>query len=237
MRDWLEAKLKKLSLSEESEGYLLGRGAQEHTLKRLGVCEWVPFGDPCPNRDFSYRYGQKGEALTDHLVFPVRSPRGKLLGIEARSWREKAIQKFFIEPDFQWNPMWVGLTGSMRKLHESGVVYLVEGVFDLFALDWVVPTNAVVLASGRAGLTKRQADFLERYAREVHIVYDMDAAGRRAVEGHLDEDSGTFKMGLLQSLQKRGISFVSDHKYRAKDPGEIWDAEGVEGLKRHFGGI
>ena len=48
--EWLEAHLTTLPLSEDCEGYLLGRGASPDTLERLGIREWEPASTPRSQR-------------------------------------------------------------------------------------------------------------------------------------------------------------------------------------------
>jgi DNA primase len=110
----------------------------------------------------------------------------------------------------------------MDKIWKGGTVWVVEGVFDLFALNWAVPDKDVVLASLRARLTKNHINFLQRYASSVNLVYDRDEAGR----------VGTHR--ALKDFRSNGID-GRDFPYNGgKDPGELWDRYGSQGLIKSF---
>jgi DNA primase len=127
-----------------------------------------------------------------------------------------------LEPDSKWIAPWIGIQQAMPSLWEGFEVWVVEGLFDLFALDWVVPERVTVLSSLKARLTKNHVRFLRRFASSVCMVYDLDEAGHK----------GTRK--ALYDLKEVGVSCRSLVYKGGKDPGEIWDRNGVEGLKKSF---
>lgn len=241
MREWLRAALKpKGPLPEAAEGYLLGRGMRERTIHRLGITLWTPPQTPAPDEAFRERYGEngRGEYLAGRLVCPALSPRGDLLGFEARSWQgEKRITDYRL-PEASWNPFFLGLTPeAMRKLWDGGDVWIVEGLFDLAPMERVVPGKDVVLATVRAKLSDAHIAFLKRILKPsamVHMVYDNDETGRKQIDGWVDEKTGKRRWGALQRLGHVGVG-CRDIPYRGgKDPGEIWDTGGEEALRRAF---
>jgi DNA primase len=111
-------------------------------------------------------------------------------------------------------------------------VWVVEGLFDMFAMEWVIPERDVVLSSIRAAMTRWHIEFLRRFHSKVYMTYDRDETGRRGIQGYVD-DSGKRKMGAMDILRKEGLECV-DVPYRGgKDPGELWDKYG-KGIKDHF---
>lgn len=230
---WLAEHLSTLSLSEECEGYLMGRGASEGLVSRLGIREWTPSSTPCPNTHFTSRYGPCGEKLDGMVVIPLYAPSGTLVGIEARSRFEKRVTDFRL-PEAGWNPVAINAPRVAEALWSGGSVWVVEGVYDLCALDWVIPKTDAVLATLRAGLGRDVVEFFARFCtNRVYMVYDNDETGRKATNGWVDDVTGKRRFGALESLRHAGLIAV-DYRYCGKDPGEVWSKRGMEGLKSAF---
>lgn len=231
---WIEEHLTSLSLSEEAEGYLLGRAATLESIERLGFVVWEPSSTKAPSEAFRKRYGDRGEMLSGMITYPLRSPCGTILGFESRSMVEKRISEFRT-PESAWNPVLVNTPESVRRMWAGGSVWVCEGVFDLLALELVVPPGDAVVATLRAGLSKRHVDFLARFCRDrVYMVYDNDDTGRKATLGWTRPD-GKFQRGALDLLRRAGLPVI-DFRYRGKDPGEVWSSGGLPKLRRVFVG-
>lgn len=232
---WLSEVLQRLPLSEEVEGYLLGRGVQEGTIAATRFCTWSPFflsePSPCPN--FCKMAGDYGEYIDGFLVTPVVSPRGKLIGIEARNIHKKKILDYRL-PEANWNPFFLGMQKAMPKLWAGGDVWVAEGLFDIAPLEWFVPEKDAVLATVRAQLSKAHVEFLRRFCKgTVYMVYDRDETGQKGMHGWVDQ-TGRERWGAVKQLERVGLQCVVYPYYGGKDPGEIWDQGGVEAVKRAF---
>ena len=231
--NWLEEILVKMTLTEEVEDYLLGRGAKEATIREEGIVTWSPPSQAVTDAVFCRRYGPYGEKIAGYLVTPVRSPKGALIGFEARSIRQKAISDFrFVEA--AWNPFWLGTRRAMPKIWAGGDVWIVEGLFDLCPLEWAVPEKDAVLASVRARLSACHVEFLRRFCKgQVNMVYDQDPAGRAGMHGWTDE-TGKKKMGALERLRRVGLVCRDVPFQGGKDPGQIWDRGGAKAVQAAF---
>lgn len=237
---WLNETLTECSLSDAQREYLLARGAKEERIHTLQVTGWNP--DLCPPQGDTewLKFGSLGKAeqMRGRLVFPHLSGQGRLLGVDFRSCQgSKRISRYNL-PEAAWVPSFVGLNPSVMDRIWKGVeIWLVEGVFDLFALDWVVPSTSIILGCGRAGLNQLQFAFLDRFCDRTHPIYvcfDEDPPGRKGVEGFTHQETGQFFQGVRDRLRFKGFQVV-DVRYRGgKDPGEIWDRSGREGLERAF---
>ena len=234
MSNWLAEHLAGCSLGEDVEGYLLGRGAKEESYLAMGIKTWQPTSEPVPDVYFAKRYGEHGEKLEGHLACPIFSPKGKIVGMEARSIREKVINEFLLG-DAAWCPVWLGLTPeAMRRIWGGSDVYVTEGLFDLLPMEWVVPEQDVVLASLRAKLTDKHVEFLRRFCKGwVNMVYDLDEQGRKATHGWTDQN-GKYRWGALDALRRVELSCRDVPYSGAKDPGELWAGGGVEALRAAF---
>ena len=230
---WLEDHLQSLELSEEAEGYLYGRGAREESIASLGIKEWRPATTTSPSPHFRARYQDRGQRLDGYLVVPLRGPTGRLVGIEARSRFEKKITEFRL-PEASWNPVLLNAPETAQKLWNGGSVWVVEGLFDLLALMWVVPSTDAVLATLKAGLAKNHVEFLARFCTNtVYMVYDNDKAGRNATNGYVDHATNQRHLGALELLTRAGLKAV-DYRYGGKDPGEVWSSGGYRKLQQMF---
>lgn len=225
----LEKALRANSLTEEAEGYLLGRGVKESTYKALGAVVWQPLPEPLPLEGGWLRFGRegRGELLEGRLILPLRCPRGKLLGFEARSIYKKEIARFLL-PRAEWLPVWGNMTTeNMVKIWNGGNVWIGEGFFDAAALEWAVPEGDVCLASMRAKLTKKHIDFLKRFCRGiVNMVYDNDETGRLGTHGDGDRVWGALKSLQVAKIPCRDVLYTG-----GKDPGEVWVKRGADGLR------
>lgn len=222
MRDWLKDSLSKCSLTKDAEDYLLSRGTTLQAIQGLNLTVWEPPSEECPDDEFRERYWSRGKRLKGRLVCPYYSPRGHLIGMEVRQFKG---QKFISDircPEAAWNPVWICTKGSMEKIWSNGVVWLVEGLFDLVAMLWVVPSTDAILCSVTARLSRTQKMFIRRFAKVVFVVFDMDESGRRGTR-EVEKFCGANGINCFP-LSYRG----------GKDPGEIWDRGGNEELRRSF---
>lgn len=234
---WLRDAFKELTLTEEIEGYLLSRGGREETIKGMKLRTWGEISFDSPDPVFVYRYGERGEELVGHLVIPLYSPRGALIGIQTRDVARKGISRYLL-PEAIWNPIWIGLKWAMARIWAGGTIWIVEGLFDLFALEWIIPEGDVVISSIRAKLTRRQIQCLKRWGNYVNMVFDKDEAGKKGIHGYVD-DTGREIWGALRSLTYENVA-CREIRYRGSskdDPGQIWDRGGVEALREAFGSI
>lgn len=219
---WLSDHLQNLSLSEECEDYLLTRGVKRSSFEKMGEKTWERLSEPSPSVSFRKKYGNCGERLEDRLVCPLYSPKGEVIGIEARDIYEKKISRFLL-PKAEWNAVWIAHKDSAEKIWNGCSVWIVEGRFDLYTMEWVVPPTDVVLCSLRASLTPYHIDYLQRLKpQQVNMVYDQDETGKKG---------SFFAQKKLNSvyIPCEIINFVG-----GKDPNEIWSRGGLPLLQQTF---
>jgi hypothetical protein len=262
MSEWLQSALRSFTLTEDVEDYLFGRGVREETIRGEGMVTWqAPLTEPAPDSLFRDQCGDRGERLVGMMVCPVRSPRGTLLGFEARSIHKKRILDFRL-PVAKWCPFFIGTRLAMPAIWAGGDVWLGEGLFDKAPLEWAVPMRDAVLATVRAHLTPQQLDFLRRFVKgTVHVVFDHDDTGVKATHGYKD-DTGKARPGVLRLLERvvdpmtkqcvrcrtsllrdasrcdycgwSGLKCIDVPYSGGKDPGEIWDKGGATAIKAQF---
>lgn len=236
MNEWLTRALLASAegLPEEAEGYMLGRGLPCALASEMGVGVWHPPQEQCPDSTFSTRYGPTGHRVEGWISVPMWSPRGRLLGVEFRRWDgEKGSQKFYL-PDSRWLPVFTGMVPStLNRIWNGGDVWLVEGLFDL-AVAHVIPAKDVSWGNGGAKITYNQLTFLKRFLSPsawVHVCFDMDETGQNMAKGFAHPETGKRVWGVTERLQRVGIKARTVQYRGGKDPGEIWEERGNEGLR------
>lgn len=223
MEEWLTSNLKSMSLSNSHLKYLSSRGADLNN-KAIDFKTWTPPEQPAPCKRFTSAFGGQGQGLKDNFIIPVNCPRGRLVGFEARSFKEdgsKVVKKYNLDRG-EWTPYLLGSTDVFEALWNGMDFWIVEGVFDLVALKRVVPQ--AVGSTMRAGMDNLTLEFIKRYYQpttSVFVCYDNDETGRS-------------KTGLLvNQLKKIGVN-AYDWKYRGKDPNEVWQQGGDVSLRKNF---
>jgi len=209
--------------TEAAEDYFLGRGAKRETAQAMQLGEWV--GADIQDADFCKRYGEGGERLLGWYCWPMRTPTNRLVGVEFRNPARKETIKHLLHTNADAHAIWACRPDSFQRLWEGGAVWLVEGVFDLFALEWAVPTTDAVMACGRASLNKKQAESLRRLVpSHTYIVFDRDDAGGRGAD---------FAEKTLTGL---GMRYTRPAYGGGKDVGELWSKGGKQAVIAAFGG-
>lgn len=241
---WFDDALGRCSLDPDDLGYLLARGAREERVHELGLTTWRQEACEARQGDKEWtRLGREGQGsrVNGMLTVPLQSARGVVLGADFRTtWVDKKTVLRHLLPEAAWCPTFVGLTArAADQLWRGADLWLVEGLFDMFALEWVVGARGVVLGCGRADLSQQQDRLLQRIlspTAAVYVVFDEDEAGRRGAAGGVDPKTGKYHRGAIARLRARGVRVV-DVRYSAKDPGALWDAGGRPALQRAFGSL
>lgn len=167
---------------ETSERFLLGwapgdgwadalvrRGATAADLKKLGLAS-------------DSRHGRGLYPLfRDRLMFPIRDLSGRVIAFGGRLLGKADGPKYINSPE---SPIYhkgrhlYGLDAARPAIRESGRVMLVEGYMDAIALAQAGLGNAAGVLG--TALTTDQLRLARRFADEIVVCFDGDAAGRRA---------------------------------------------------------
>jgi len=226
MYDWLEEILSTMFVSPAHYAYLKSRGVDENTgiLFHTFDPNKIKINIPCPR--FVSNFGTKGERLKDHLIIPVSCPRNKLIGFEARTWDSecnKRVHKYMLDRS-QWLPTLINAHKVVESLWNGDDIYIVEGIFDLVALQKAVSPHHTVCSTMRAGIDENTIKLFERFytpMSSIYMCYDNDETGKAKSQD------------VLRKLSKLGMR-VFECKYRGKDPNDLWTREGIEGLNKYF---
>jgi len=124
--------------------------------------------------------GEPYDRFRNRLIFPIRNAAGRLVGFGGRTLGDD-LAKYVNTAEterFRKSTLLYGLDQAKRALRESRRALLVEGYLDVLAA--VAAGLDTAVASMGTALTAEQAKLLARFADEVVVGYDGDAAGEAA---------------------------------------------------------
>ena len=149
------------------------------------------------------------------LVFPLYSLAGTLTGLEIRKIDTKSYIKYRIL-DTDNESIWFGLHQNISVAWKTSTVFLVEGIFDLLAVDQAIDYAGSCLT---ANLSKQQYLDVIRSFKNVVLCFDNDEVG----------------VGSSKKIEKRlkldGVNVINFQVAGVKDPGEFVEKFGVGRLK------
>ena len=181
-----------------ARSYLEGRGLGREVLEQFGVGFAPSAWDRVLTSALRQGYdkqelhaaglaqeGRQGgfyDRFRGRIVFPLRDPRGRVLGFGARAMRDSQQPKYVNSPEsavYHKGRSLFGIDLARPHATKSGEVIVVEGYTDVLALHQGGFGNAVA-AMGTA-LTDDQVAELARIAGTVLLAFDADRSGQEAM--------------------------------------------------------
>ena len=206
--------------------YALGRGLSKNILTTFGVGyapdSWDSMIKALRAKGYteeelvesglvskSQKYGNLIDRFRDRLMFPIIDVRGNVIAFGGRALKnDKDIAKYLNSPEtiiFNKRKNLFGL--NLAKKSKENSLILVEGNIDVVSMHQYGFDNAV--ASLGTSLTEEQAALITRYAEQVILLYDSDAAGQNATAR------------AIPILEKAGLQVKVLQIKDAKDPDEF----------------
>ncbi|AXI02211.1 DNA primase [Aquirhabdus parva] len=180
-------------------------------LKKLGLIRTTEQG-----RDYVL--------LRDRVIFPIRDPKGRVVGFGGRAMRDDIKPKYINSPEseiFYKNQILYGLYESRKARAEEWLI--VEGYMDVIALHQAGLPGAVA-ALGTATNVDHLLTLFKQNPR-VTLAFDGDNAGQRAAWRTLELSLPVLEDGR----ELRFLVLPQDH-----DPDSLVRIEGATGLKRRI---
>ena len=219
----------------EALSYLYKRGLNDSDIRRFGLGAsprgWDTLTEYLGQQGFESallkqaglaveRDGRYYDMFRGRVIFPIINARGKVLGFGGRAMGD-AQPKYLNTPDTPVFNKRQGLYSMnfVRNERDVGHLVLVEGYMDTVSLR-KYGVRGVVATLGTA-LTPEQARLIKRYAPEVWISYDGDAAGQKAALRALDI------FDELEGLTPRVVDYPA-----GQDPDDFIRDKGLEGFER-----
>ena len=123
----------------------------------------------------------------NRLMFPIVGTDGRVLGFGGRALDPEDTAKYLNSPDtpvFNKGRIAYGLYQARKAMLEKRQVVVMEGYTDVIMAHQQGIANAVAVLG--TALTREHIQLLRRYADEVVLVFDGDAAGQRSADRSLD---------------------------------------------------
>ena len=192
--EYFAANLRHPRHGKRARDYLVSRGYDEAAWNRFGLGYALDTWDGLKAR-FAGRYGEaplielgllvKGrggrtyDRFRDRVIFPIFDLSGRPIAFGGRAFSGEP--KYLNSPQtplFDKGRQLYGLSWARDEIAANRTAILVEGYTDVLSLHSAGVKNAV--GSMGTALTRGQAELLARFAAEVVIAYDRDAAGQAA---------------------------------------------------------
>ena len=183
------------------------RGLNPQVLERAGLA--------LPRSTDSGHY----DRFRDRVTFPIANLSNRTIAFGARALQPDQEPKYLNSPEtpiYHKGRVLYGLSIARDAIRRQDAILVVEGYMDLISLAQA-GIQHVVATSGTA-LTEDHGRLLARFARQVVLLFDGDAAGSTAAMRALEVLLGT-------GLDARVVSLPAEH-----DPDTFVQAHGPEAL-------
>ncbi len=182
--------------ASQTREYLRKRGLSEEAVKdfQLGYCpptsgalfkhlQGLGFSkDECADAGLGTRIesGDVRDIFRGRLIFPIRNPRGKVIGFGGRALGESG-PKYINSPQsplFDKSTTLYAADRARDYARQADRAVVVEGYMDVITAHQFGFKN--VVASMGTALTEKQVDVLKRLSKRISLALDADAAGQEA---------------------------------------------------------
>ena len=182
----------------KARDYLAGRGLEEEVLRVFSVgfapSAWDQVLTRGQRAGFSLaelhaaglvqkgRQGGYYDRFRARITFPVRDPRGRVLGFGARGMGDDAKPKYLNSPEgelYRKSRTLFGIERARKAIARAGRAVVVEGYTDVLALHQAGLEEAVAVMG--TAITPEQLQLLSGHSEEVVLAMDADRAGRDAM--------------------------------------------------------
>lgn len=180
--------------------YLASRGIETRTIKKFGLGyalgEWEFLNKYLLSKGYSQEVIYKAglvkrtkkdtfiDAFRDRVIFPIFDISSKVIGFGGRTLGDDK-PKYLNSPEtLIFNKSRNLYALNFAKNSNSKKLIIVEGYMDVITLH----QNGIDFAVASLGtsLTENQAKLLNKYAEEIIVAYDSDAAGQAAAQRNID---------------------------------------------------
>nr|WP_320048941.1 DNA primase [uncultured Desulfuromonas sp.] len=164
----------------------------------------------------SDKTGRDFDMFRQRLLFPIEDLSGKVVAFGGRVL-DDSLPKYINSPEsvlYHKSRLLYGLYQAKQAMRRERAVIVVEGYFDHLAL--VQAGIEHVVATCGTALTEDHAKILKRYVERVILLFDEDAAGRKAC------------FRAMPSLLQQGLEVMTLSLPTGDDPDSCVRREGSE---------
>lgn len=244
--EWFHINLLRTKAAQVARDYLKSRGITGEVAKswKLGYApdSWDAFNSWAKGKGYrddelissglvTFKADEESERtphyydrFRDRLMFPICNEMGEVIAFSGRVLSKEAFGGKYVNspetPIFTKGNVLFGLHKAKRALIEKNSAIVCEGQIDLITAYESGVEN--VTAPQGTAFTERQAQKLKRYASEVVLCFDSDAAGLKAAERS------------LPFLFENGFSVRVAEMPAGHDPDSFIRSEGAEAFVRQI---
>ena len=150
--------------------------------------------------------GRLYDRFRDRVMFPVHNISGRVVAFGGRTLRtDKSVAKYQNSPEseiYSKTRELYGLYFAKKAIQQQGFAIMVEGYTDVISMHQAGVEN--VVASSGTSLTIDQIRLLNRFTRNITVIYDGDSAGVKATMRGID-------MILKEGMNVRIVSLPEEH--------------------------
>ena len=194
------------------------------------------------------------DRFRERMMFPIHSFSGRVLGFGGRTLQKNNKAKYVNSPEsliYLKSKILYGIYFAKQEISKLNNCYIVEGYTDVISLHQAGVQN--VVSSSGTSLTTEQIKLINRFTKNITILFDGDAAGLKASFRSIDmilsegmnvrvvlfpdgEDPDSFAKNstqeeLMQYLQKNQQDFITFKTNVLSKDGENDPAKRVEMIK------
>lgn len=207
--------------ASQARDYIRQRGLSEEVVKdfQLGYCpptsgvlfrhlQGLGFNmDECADAGLGTRTdsGEVRDIFRGRLIFPIRNPRGRVIGFGGRAMGESG-PKYINSPQsplFDKSGTLYAADRARDAARQADRIIVVEGYMDVITAHQFGFRN--VVASMGTALTEKQVDVLKRLCKRISLALDADTAGQEATLRSLKSSWQSFYRSVhpLQGSNRR----------------------------------
>ncbi len=218
------------NLFESNEGVAIGlsyfrlkRGFSDATIKKFGLGYSLAASDAMSQAALKANYkeefllstglslkreadGKIFDRFRDRVIFPVHNISGRIVAFGGRTLRtDKKVAKYQNSPEseiYSKKRELYGLYFAKKAIQQEDYVIMVEGYTDVISMHQAGIEN--VVSSSGTSLTTEQIRLLNRFTKNITVIYDGDAAGIHAALRGID-------MILREGMNVRVVSLPTEH--------------------------
>ncbi len=206
-RDHFRRTLFKHPAAEHARSYIAGRGFSREMIDRFQIGfaldEWDDMLNTLASEGINPEMAEEAglvkpsdrgghyDTFRNRVIFPITDTAGRVIGFGGRALDPENPAKYLNSPEtplFRKRRSVYAIDVARDAIVSEKRAVIVEGYTDVVSLHQAGIENTVA-ALGTA-LTTHQLELLGRYADEVVLVYDSDAAGARAALKNLEVVEG-----------------------------------------------
>lgn len=230
-----------LRTSEKTIAYLKQREISGATAARFGLGYspdgWHALQAVFPEKHYqsqalldvglvNEKNGRRYDAFRDRLMFPIRNPKGQVIGFGARTLKGDEQPKYLNSPEtpiYHKGSELYGLYEGRESIAQKDRAIVCEGYMDVIQLSQAGFTEAV--AALGTSITPEHVKKLFKLADHVYFSFDGDAAGRKAARRALEA-----ALPVIGDAQTANFVLLPPEH----DPDSLIKAEGAAGYEREL---